>query len=400
MNRRKFLLSGALLAASPWVRGASSTGTDWPRLLVILNRGGIDGASFLVPYGSDFYYASRPTIAIPKPVAGNAATAIKLSDYWGLHPAAKGLLPLWQKQQLAIVPFAGINDASRSHFDNQEIMELGERTKSTTSSGWMARLGALLHERFGTGAISFTGDPALALRGAVPTAPSIAVDQVSAQTWDKRQIANLTTLYAKDALSAAVREGTILRRRLLDILAERRKQPNVRESSGLEFQMRNVGALMRNFPEYALAFTEYGDGDTHAGQGASSGPLAQLFAQMSAGISGYAEEAGPAWDHTVIAVMSVFGRTIRENGTNGTDHGHGGVMLLAGGRLSEAGIVGRQVTVDKASLYQDRDWPVLNDFREVLAGPLQTLMHLDRSQILQVFPGLPSAGPGSASGIT
>jgi uncharacterized protein (DUF1501 family) len=400
MNRRKFLLSGALLAASPWVRGASSTGTDWPRLLVILNRGGIDGASFLVPYGSDFYYASRPTIAIPKPVAGNPATAIKLSDYWGLHPAARGLLPLWERKQLAIVPFSGSDSRSRSHFEKQEIMELGERSNSATSSGWMARLGTLLHERFGIGSISFTDNPALALRGTVPPAPNIAVDQTITRTWNERQITNLNTLYAEHALSAAVREGTLVRRRLLDILAERRKAPNHQESSGIEFQLHNIGALMRNFPEYALAFTDFGGGDTHVGQGASGGPLAQLFTQISAGIAAYAEEAGPAWNHTVIAVMSEFGRTIRENGTNGTDHGHGGVMLLAGGRLSEAGIVGRQVTVDKASLYQDRDWPVLNDFREVLAGPLQTLMHLDRSQILQVFPGLPSAGPGSASGIT
>ena len=391
MNRRNFLLSSILFAAAPRGWAASPTNpADWPRLLVVLLRGGMDGASLLVPHGSDFYYASRPNIAIPRPMDRNPAAAIRLSDYWGLHPAAKDLLPLWQRQQVAFIPFAGSDDTTRSHFEAQDYMELGNGGRPETPTGWMARLGPLMHQRFGTGGISFTANPSLALRGAVPAALNVAVGGNPGGAWDDRQTANLTALYSGHALDAVVREGATVRKRVIDILSEEQKAPSVsyRDATGFERQMRNVAALMRRRPEYALAFTDVGGWDTHVGQGAASGPLAQSFAQLAAGIAGFADEAGPAWNRTVIAVMTEFGRTFRENGSRGTDHGHGSVMVMAGGGLSEAGILGKQVPLESASLFQNRDWPVLNDYREVLAGPLRTSLRLETPDIQQVFPGL------------
>jgi uncharacterized protein (DUF1501 family) len=354
------------------------------RLLVVFLRGAYDAANVVIPISSDFYYTSRPNLAIPRPNLTVATAALPLDANWGLHPALHDtIFPLYQKGQAAFVPFAGTDDLSRSHFETQDTIELGQNVNATRDyrSGFMARLaGALTRVH----PIAFTDQMPLTFKGGDPV-PNIAINSVGKPGIDARQASLITSMYEGKPLASAVQEGFRVRDDVYHAITEHMMEASRGAVSpkGFELAARRIGRLMRE--QFNLAFVDVGGWDTHVNQGAATGYLADRLGELGRGLAGFAEEIGPEWHDTVVVVISEFGRTFRENGNRGTDHGHGSVYWVLGGGIKGQRIVGEQAPVDEPHLFQNRDYPVLTDYRSLLGGLFQRMYGLDQKGLQRVF---------------
>ena len=408
MQRRQFLRSAAALplAASSVRLMAAPRGT--PRVLLVFLRGAYDAASLLVPVGSSFYYEQRPNIAIARP--GSAAdAAIPLNAEWALNPAlVDSMLPLFERKQLAFVPFAGTDDASRSHFETQDSIELGQPLGGTRDfqSGFMNRLAKVLGARaLANESIAFTDQLPLTFRGSVQV-PNLALANLAKPSVDARQAQLISGMYQGSPLAESVREGFAVRDEAMreingdpagamqgGMAAEMQAASrNAITAKGFEGEARRIARLMRE--RYHLGFVDVGGWDTHVGQGAGTGYLANRLAELGKGLAAYADEMGPAWSDATVVVISEFGRTFKENGNRGTDHGHGSVHWVLGGGVRGGRVLGEQVAVAPASLFQNRDYPVLNEYRSVLGGLFARLYGLSAAQVQQVFAGVTSRDLG------
>jgi uncharacterized protein (DUF1501 family) len=355
------------------------------RLLVVFLRGAYDATNVLIPISSDFYYASRPNLAIPRPDPKVMTAALSLDANWGLHPALRDtIFALYQKGQAAFVPFAGTDDLSRSHFETQDAIELGQNISGTRDyrSGFMARLAATLTR---TRPIAFTDQMPLTFQGGEPV-PNIAINNVGKSGIDARQAHLIESMYEGRPLAAAVHEGFRVRDDVYNTISEHMMEASRGAVSpkGFELSARRIGRLMRD--QFNLGFVDVGGWDTHVNQGGATGYLADRIGELGRGLAGFAEEIGPGWSDTIMIVVSEFGRTFRENGNRGTDHGHGSVYWVLGGGIKGKRIVGEQVAVDQAHLFQNRDYPVLTDYRSLMAGLFQRMYGLDQSGLERVFP--------------
>lgn len=383
MNRRHLLQSLAALPLAGWGGQLLSAPAASPRFLLVFLRGGYDAASLLVPHGSAFYYESRPNIAIAPPGPDTNA-ALPLDADWGLHPVLRdSLYPLYQARQLAFVPFAGTDDLSRSHFETQDSIELGMTGAGQYQSGFLNRLAAVLS---GTPAIAFTEQLPLIFRGELQVA-NLALRQLDRPGLDARQSRIVAAMYRDTPLAQPVLEGFATREDAQKTLQAEMDGAGRRAIStrGFEQEARRIAKLMRE--RYGLGFVDVGGWDTHVGQGAATGYLASRLDELGRGLAAFADEMGPRWADTVVVVISEFGRTFRENGNRGTDHGHGSVYWVLGGQLAGGRMAGEQLRVERASLFQNRDYPVLNDYRALLAGLFARLYGLGPSQLARVFPG-------------
>ncbi len=399
MQRRDLL---KLLAAAPLAGAAgrliAAPAADGAKLLVVFLRGAYDSANLLVPIGGEaraFYEASRPTIAVPLP--GQPNGAIALDNQWGLHPAlASTVMPLFEKQQASFIPFAGTEDLTRSHFETQDSIELGQALDRSRDyrSGFLNRLAGVL----GGGPltevspIAFTDQLPLSMRGDAKAA-NMALASLGRPGIDERQAQIIESMYRNTPLAAEVSEGFKVRN---DVMAAVKAEMdnasrNAMSAKGFELVARRMGNLMRE--RFDLGFVDIGGWDTHVGQGGGgTGYLAGRLEELGRGVAGFAQEMGDsAWRDTVVVVISEFGRTFRENGNKGTDHGHGTVYWVLGGGLSaKAGgrVVGEQAQVSKAGLFQDRDYPVLNEYRAVFGGLFARMYGLTPVQLDRVFAGV------------
>jgi uncharacterized protein (DUF1501 family) len=387
MNRRDLLklAAAAPLAISPLSLFAAPAGNT--RLLVVFMRGAYDAANLLVPYGSSFYYEARPNIAVPHPGAASNA-AIALDATWALHPAVRAsLLPLYEKGQLAFVPFAGTDNLSRSHFETQDSIELGQPHDRTRNyqSGFMNRLATVLAKRGSP--ISFTSQMPVTFRGETQIA-NVALRQLAKPAVDARQSAVIAEMYRNTALAAPVAEGFSTRDGVMQELAADMEAAsrNALTARGFELEARRIATLMRE--RYNLAFVDVGGWDTHVGQGGAEGYLANRLEELGRGVAAFSDEMGAAWNDTVVVVISEFGRTFRENGNRGTDHGHGSVYWVLGGSVRGGRIAGDQVALTPSTLNQSRDYPVLNEYRALLSGLFGRMYGLDAGQLERVFAGV------------
>ncbi|MBS0448861.1 MAG: DUF1501 domain-containing protein [Proteobacteria bacterium] len=391
MLRRHFLQAAtALPLAAHGVRlYAATPGT--PRLLVVFLRGAYDAASLLVPIASDDYVALRPNIAIARPGSGTGA-AHALTPDWGLAPAvAETMLPLYRRGELAFVPFAGTDDTSRSHFETQDTIELGASGSGRRDygSGFMNRLAQVLVAR---DAIAFTDPLPLAFRGPLRV-PNVALARPARGGVDAHASALIAGMYDGTPLADSVREGFAIHDEAMREIAADAPAGLAREMMaasrqaiaprGFEAEARRIAHLMRE--GHHLGFVDVGGWDTHVRQGGADGYLATRLAELGRGLAAYADELGPAWRDSTVVVLSEFGRTFRENGNRGTDHGHGSVYWVLGGGLRGGRIVGEQVRVGTATLFQQRDYPVLNDYRALLGGLFARLYGLTPAHSQQVF---------------
>lgn len=399
MNRRDLLKAVAALA--PAALTTTIAGRVWAapatdaKLLVVFLRGAYDAANVLVPVSSSFYYESRPNLAIAKPDVGNPNAAVALDADWGLHPALRdSLAPLWTSREIAFVPFAGTSDdTTRSHFETQDTIELGQSTKGSRDyrSGFMSRLAAELTR---VKPIAFTEQLPLIFRGQAEI-PNIALGNVGKPGVDDRQAELIKQMYAKTKLASAVAEGFRVRDEVVKSIADEMTAANRGAVSprGFELSARRIGRLMRE--QFNLGFVDVGGWDTHVNQGAATGYLADRLGELGRALAGFREEIGPAaWRDSVVVVISEFGRTFRENGDRGTDHGHGSVYWVLGGGLNGGRIAGEQIKVAQPSLFENRDYPVLTDYRALFAGLVQRMYGLDAVALQRIFAGVRPADLG------
>ena len=386
MHRRDVLKALALagpLTITGRLYAAPQTST---RLLVVFLRGAYDAANVVIPVSSDFYYQSRPTLAIARPNPADPNAALPLNGDWGLNPALKDTLyPLYQKGQLAFIPFAGTDDTSRSHFETQDSIELGQALNGTRDfqSGFMSRLADQLTD---VKPIAFTDQLPVTFRGGAPI-PNMGLNAVVKPGVDERQAALIKNMYRGTSLEPSVAQGFAVRDQVYETMSAEMQDANRNAVSprGFELAARRIAGLMNG--RFNLGFVDVGGWDTHVNQGAATGYLATHLAELGRGLAGFAHSSGAAWNDTVVVVISEFGRTFRENGDRGTDHGHGSVYWVMGGGIKGGRLAGAQVKVEQATLFQNRDYPVINEYRAVLGGLFARLYGLQPNRLQKVFPG-------------
>ncbi|HKU53744.1 MAG TPA: DUF1501 domain-containing protein [Rhizomicrobium sp.] len=377
---RRTLLKSALASAPLFTAGKLyAAPASGPRLLVVFLRGAYDAANILVPVSSDFYYASRPNIAVPKDAA------LPLDSDWGLHPALKdSILPLWQQKEIAFIPFAGTDDVSRSHFETQDTIELGQPVGGSRNyqSGFMSRTAQVLS---GTKPISFTTQLPLTFRGATAV-PNIALNFTGKPAVAERNAALIQTMYQGQDLAPAVAQGFQVQNEVYDTFSNEMMAANrsAVTTRGFETSAQRIGVLMQD--KFNLGFVDVGGWDTHVNQGGTEGYLSNRIGELGRGLVALKTALGAAWNDTLVIVVSEFGRTFRENGNRGTDHGHGSVYWVLGGGIRGGRIAGPQLAVNQANLFQDRDWPVLTDYRALIGGVLRKSHGLSQAQLAQIFP--------------
>jgi uncharacterized protein (DUF1501 family) len=388
MKRRDFLQMAALAAPALTISGrlfAAPPGS--PRFLLIFLRGGYDCANVVIPYSSSYYYESRPNIAVAKPTGPDATDgAVALDADWALTPVLRtSIAPLYKSRQALFIPFAGTEDLSRSHFETQDSIELGQPLQGSHDlrSGFLSRLAAVVT---GADPIAFTDSLPVCFRGDRDI-PNISLKGVGKPVFDTRQASILSDMYAGHPLQSKVVDGLELRQEVGRALEMEMKEASRDAISpkGFELEARRIGRLMRD--QYRIGFVDIGGWDTHVNEGAAQGALANNVESLGRGLAAMSQELGGEWRNTVVAVVSEFGRTFRENGNKGTDHGHGSVHWILGGSISGGRVAGEQAPVAKGSLFQDRDYPVLNEYRAVLGGLFATLWGLSVDQVQRVFPG-------------
>jgi uncharacterized protein (DUF1501 family) len=412
MQRRTLLQAFATAGVAAWfpvgrTAFAAAPATPLPggrRLVVVFLRGAVDGLNVVVPHGEAAYYAGRSTIAIARP--GTAEGALDLDGRFGLHPALAALMPLWQSRQLAFVHASGSPDGTRSHFDAQDYMESATPGRKTTPDGWMNRL---LGELPGTAASGpslrglsigpvlpriFAGRQPVAnlAPGAAATRPTLLDRPQVSQAFD--------ALYAgDDAMSAAYRDSQHAHREVVDAMDPKSLASEMQAAdngaplpNGFPDDAARLATLMRRDPNVQLAFMALGGWDTHANQGGARGQLSSRLWPLGQGLAAFAQRIGPAaFEGTTVIVMSEFGRTVRQNGTGGTDHGHGNAMWLLGGDVAGGRVHGRWPGLDDAALHEGRDLAVTTDFRAVLAGVCAHQLRLPDARLAAVFPGYDGA---------
>ncbi len=397
MQRRDFLkwtagAAGACVSARLWA--TPTTLAQTPRLLLVLLRGGYDGASLLVPHASDFYYRSRPTIAIARPDAGNPDAALDIGDGYGLHPAVRDTLyALYRRGQVVAVPFSGSTDASRSHFHAQDVIELGqdERGGVDYNSGFLNRLVEVLSRRGGgASGISFTDNLTLSFRGKM-SVTNISLKGKVRTVANDRQLSLLQEMYRGRELGSYVQSGMETRKEVAQNMQQEMVNASrgARNVAGFDQAARTIGTLMRDHSAYSVAFVDAGGWDTHINQGGADGQLARQLTGLASGLTVLAQTLGDVWAQTTVVVVSEFGRTFRENGDKGTDHGHGNTLWALGGGLTGGRLAGERVEVNERMLFQDRDFPVLNDYRSVLSYIARRTYGLNAQQLNYVFPAAP-----------
>jgi uncharacterized protein (DUF1501 family) len=396
VDRRDFLrwsAASALLPLGCHAWAAAAEGGP-KRLVVVFLRGAVDGLNVVVPYGDAAYYEVRPTIAVARP--GAVDGALPLDEHFGLHPALAGLMPLWNAKQLAFVHAAGSPDPSRSHFDAQLFIENGTPGRNTTADGWMNRVLAALPAPHGpTDAVSVGPTLPFILRGrlAVANLP-LGPEATRPMPLDRPEIAQaFDRLYAgNDELAETYREGKAARAELIGNLARETKEADNGAPPPNSFpgQAARLGRLIAEDARIRLAFASLGGWDTHVNQGDSNGQLANHLRPLGDGLALFATGLGQGWNDTVVIVLSEFGRTVRENGNGGTDHGHGNVMWVLGGGVRGGRVYGDWPGLEAARLYQGRDLAITTDYRVVVATILDRHLRLGDQHLAQIFPGLSS----------
>ena len=404
MNTRRVFLRNSALAmvgagsAPLWLqRAVYAAGAPAPRkkiLVAIFQRGAADGLNIVAPHGEEAYYALRPTIAIPRPTSNSEKAqdaAIDLDGFFGLHPSLAPLKPLFDQERLAIVDAVGSPDPTRSHFDAQDFMESGTPGLKATADGWLNRgLPPASGPRVSPlRAISLGPVLPRVMRGA---RPAIALQSVGDfQVRDVQAAQAFEELYMATpdpALRATGRE-TFEAMSMLEAIRKTPYQPNAEYPRGrFGDSLRQIAQLIKADVGLEVAFADIGGWDHHvneSGQRVSEGQLANLLREYGRALAAFWQDMGDRMADVVLVTMSEFGRTARENGNRGTDHGHANCMFVLGGPVKGGKVYGRWPGLQKEQLYDGRDLALTSDFRDVL-GEL-VARHLGNPALSEVFPG-------------
>ena len=370
IDRRFFLKSSGLalvaggLLPNVFVKMANAATTKGRKTLVaIFQRGAVDGLNVVVPYGESAYYAARPTIAIPQ----NAV--IDLDGFFGLHPSLASIAPYFRDRSAAFVHAAGSPDATRSHFDAQDFMESGTPGVKSTQDGFLSRA---LAERKG---------PPLRAVAFGSSLPRILSGRANALAMTDVARFGVSGFPEFESMYPGVFEAS----KILKSAAPEKLQPEkgaVYPTTPLGSSLKQIAQLIKSGVGLEIAFTDVGGWDTHAGEGGPQGQLANNLRQFSDAISAFARDLGSRMGDVVLVTMSEFGRTVRENGNRGTDHGHANFMLVLGGGVKGGKVYGQWPGL--TNLYENRDLAITTDFRDVFAELLTKQLAVP--SLKSVFP--------------
>jgi len=377
-------LSRAAYASRPAVRPSSRR-----TLVCLFQRGAVDGLSMIVPHGDEQYYRERPRIAIPR------SAVVDLDGHFGLHPRLAPLKPFWDAGSLAVVPAVGSPDGTRSHFDAQDYMESGTPGVKSTTDGWANRYCQNAREHTDTPFRAVAFGPQLP-RIMAGTAPALAIDDlrsfgVGGRTGNGDRLSRaFESLYEGSAtgLLATSAEESFEAIRMLKTAnpsALAAEHGAVYPRGRLGESLQQIAQLIKAGLGLEIAFADMGGWDTHVNQGNDQGQLALRLTELGQALGAFATDLGDRMRDVCVLTMSEFGRTIRENGTGGTDHGHGTAMLVLGGTVAGKQVVGRWPGLAAEARYEGRDVAVTTDFRD-LFGEILT-RHLGARDLTAVFPG-------------
>jgi uncharacterized protein (DUF1501 family) len=407
MNRRFFIKSGGIALASFGVMASTPTflkralaetvdkvtGGRRKTLIAIFQRGAVDGLNMVVPHGEPAYYDMRPNIAIPKP-NGGAEAAINLDGFFGLHPALVPFKPLWDSKRLAIVHASGSPDNTRSHFDAQDYMESATPGVKSTRDGWLNRYLQAKDdpEKSLFRAVSMTQQMPRAMQGRAPTLAisNLADFRIRAGQTSASLQGGFEEIYdqaVNDTLHGTGKETFEAINYLKQVNPAQYKPENGANYPTTPFgnALRQTAQLIKAGVGLEVAFTDVGGWDTHVNEGNQQGQLSNLLRNFSAAIAALYTDLGQRMDDVVILTMSEFGRTARENGNRGTDHGHANAMFIVGNGVRGGKVYGEWPGLKSDQLYEGRDLALTTDFRDVF-GEIAN-KHLGATNLKAVFPG-------------
>jgi uncharacterized protein (DUF1501 family) len=403
LTRRAFMKGGAMAvvgaSAVPSfltrsvLAQATTAQAQGKRLVVIFQRGAADGLNIVVPHREKAYYDLRPTINIPQ------NQVIDLDGFFGLHPAMQSLKPLWDQGHLAMVHACGSPDPSRSHFDAQDFMESGTPGFKATADGWLNR--ALAAEDAGRSMHRDSAFRAVALGSQIPRTlqgkiPAVAVGNVKdfsvgGQNPAAMPIAtSFESMY--DESVNAVLHGTGTETFEAVKMLKATDPAKYTPAAGANYpngafgnSLKQVAQLLKANLGVEAAFADIGGWDTHQNQGSVNGQLAGRLKEFSESIAAFWTDMGDQAENVTLVSMSEFGRTVHQNGTGGTDHGHANVMFVLGGPVQGRRVYGKWPGMDKSQLYEERDLAITTDFRQVLGEAAYKTLGARNLDV--VFPG-------------
>ena len=405
MNRRFFIRSGGIALASLGVSLSAPsfleravfgqarervTGGRRKTLIALFQRGAVDGLNMVVPHAERAYYDLRPTIAIPKPKGGEAA-ALDLDGFFGLHPSLAPFKPLWDSKQLAIVNASGSPDNTRSHFDAQDYMESATPGRKATTDGWLNRYlqSKVVADESPFRAVAMTQGMPRVLQGRAPALAisNLADFNIRAGRDSAGVQGGFEAIYdqsVNDALGGTGRETFAAVNFLKKVNPSQYQPQNGAQYPRSAFgnSLLQISQLIKAEVGLEIAFTNIDGWDTHVNQ---VNPLANRLQDFSGGIAALVTDLGKRMDDVVILTMSEFGRTARENGNRGTDHGHANAMFVIGNSIRGGKVYGEWPGLKGDQLYEGRDLALTTDFRDVFGEVAKR--HLKTPNLQQVFPG-------------
>lgn len=402
-SRRYFLTRGGVglvgLSTMPAFlqRAVASTPISAKKQLVVLfQRGAADGLNIVVPFAEPNYYRMRPTIAIPAPKRGAAETALDLDGFFALHPGLAALLPLFQGNQLAIVHAAGSPDPTRSHFDAQDYMESGTPGVKATEDGWLDRAIGTVPEENASPFRAVAMGPNLPrmLQGstgaiAIPDLRQFKVQPQSAAMASVAQ-GGFEAMYAQTVDHALHGTGAetfeaIDMLRKIDMTKYPPENGTDYPKSPVGQRLQQIGVMIKANIGAEVLFLDCGGWDNHVNEGGAQGQLANLLKDLGQSLAAFHQDMGDRMADIVVLTMSEFGRTAKENGNRGTDHGHANCMFVMGGDVKGGRVYGQWPGLAEYQLNDGRDLALTTDFRSVVGEIL--VKHLGVSDLPAVFPG-------------
>lgn len=385
-TRRIFMRESALAmfgvgVAPGWLERAAAAETSQGKkvLVAIFLRGAADGLNLVAPYGDRGYALARPNLALAK------EKCLDLDGFFGLHPNLKSLHEMFAEKKLAIVHAAGSPDTTRSHFDAQDYMESGTPGLKATRDGWMNRALPVDQKASPLRAVSMGPALARSLRGPSPAVALNSVrdfavkDEMAGAEYMARYEASL------DAELKGTGKDTFAAIRLMESLRKSAYQAEngaLYPRGKLGASLQQIAQMIKSDVGLQVAFADMGGWDTHVNQANLLGNLAREFGEA---LGAFYQDMGARMDAVTVVTMSEFGRTVRENGTRGTDHGHANAMLAFGGDVKGGKVYGDWPGLEREQLYEGRDLRVTTDFREVLGAAVHS--HDDKADLARVFPG-------------
>jgi uncharacterized protein (DUF1501 family) len=400
-SRRRFLKSTGLgffalgLPPSFLVRAAQAQQVGKGKtMVVVFMRGAVDGLNAVIPFKEPAYYNLRPSIAIAEPASGEER-AIDLDGFYGFHPALAPLKSIYDKGHLAVVHAAGSPDNTRSHFDAQDYMEIGTPGIKNTPDGWLNRC---LNEQKKNGSsfrgVALTAQLPRILTGSAPALTLSSIDEFRLR--NEAMAATLQNLYTGTSDAMFRFNG----QSLFAAMAELRRVESKIPPSAERYPVGRFGAslaqivrLIKADVGLEIAFTEIQGWDTHVNQGGAKGQMANRLKDLSEGLATFYRDLGDRVEDVVLITLSEFGRTARENGNRGTDHGHASVMFALGGLVRGGKVYGHWPGLAPEVLHEGRDLDLTTDFRTVCGEVISR--HLGQKDLTRIFPGFRAASAPS-----